>query len=122
MPRYMPFILALLLVLASCDLLLGDTSFQEVNFTVAPSAKQTIAAEVKAGHSVEGSFSVTGKETYIDFYIKDPSGGLPYGVVRAQGGHSFEMQAETTGVYTLYFDNAISFGSARDISLRYRVR
>ena len=122
MLRYTPVLLLSLLLLASCALVPGDSSFQEVSFTVAASAKHTIAVEVRAGHSLEGSFSVSGPENYIDFYIKDPAGGLAYGVVRAQGGHGFEALAETGGIYTLYFDNSISFGSSRNISLRYRVR
>lgn len=122
MTRFFSIFLILLVLLTSCEFLLVETTNQEVNFTLAPSAKHTIAVEVREGHWVQGSFSVSGKENFIDFYIKDPAGGLAYGVTRAQGGLSFEAQAETTGLYTLYFDNSFSFGSSRDISLRYQVR
>lgn len=110
------------MLLTSCSLTPVESTPQEASFTVASSAKHTISIEARSGQSIEGYFSVTGNENYIDFYIKDPDGGLTYGVVRAQGSHSFQAQAETTGVYTLYFDNSISFGSSRDISLRYQVR
>ena len=43
-------------------------------------------------------------------------------VVRAQGSHSFDAQANTSGLHTLYFDNSFSFGSSRDVTLRYGVR
>ena len=122
MTRFVSIFLIVLLLLTSCEFLPIETTSQEVNFTLAPSAKHTIAVEVREGHWVQGSFSVSGKENFIDFYIKDPAGGLAYGVVRAQGGLSFEAQAETTGLYTLYFDNSFSFGSSRDITLRYQVR
>ncbi len=122
MTRFFSIFLILLILLTSCEFLPVENTSQEVNFTLAPSAKHTIAVEIKEGHRVSGSFSVSGKETYIDFYIKDPAGGLAYGVTRAQGGLSFEAQAGTTGLYTLYFDNSFSFGSSRDISLRYQVR
>lgn len=122
MTRYFSVVLILLILLTSCEFLPIESTNQEVNFTLAPSAKHTIAVEVREGHRVQGSFSVSGKENFIDFYIKDPAGGLAYGVTRAQGGLSFEAQAETSGLYTLYFDNSFSFGNSRDITLRYQVR
>lgn len=122
MVRVTAVVLMLAIVLSACALVSPESTAQEVSFTVAPSTKHTIAADVREGHSIVGSFTVSGQENFIDFYIKDPNGGLAYGVVRAQGSHSFEAQAETTGVHTLYFDNSISFGSSRNITLRYDVR
>lgn len=122
MVRFASAIFILLIILTSCALMPVETQTQEASFTVASSAKHTIPIEVRSGQSIEGYFSVTGRENYIDFYIKDPAGGLAYGVVRAQGSHSFQAQAKITGLHTLYFDNSISFGSSREISVHYQVR
>lgn len=122
MVRATAAVLVLAILLSACGLVPLEPTGQEVSFTVAPSAKHTIAVDVREGRRIVGSFTVSGQENYMDFYIKDPNGGLAYGVVRAQGSHSFEAQAETTGAHTLYFDNSISFGSGRNITLRYDVR
>jgi len=71
---------------------------------------------------LEGDFSVSGAENYIDFYIKGPNDELVYGVERVAGGHSFKVRPELAGTYTLFFDNSFSFGQPREISLRYRIR
>lgn len=84
--------------------------------------KYTIVAELRAGQTIEGDFSVSGQRNYIDFYIKDPFGGLTYGVVRAEGSHRFAAEARYAGAHTLYFDNTFSFGASRQIALRYRLR
>ncbi len=123
MARRIALVLVLLVVLSSCDVLPGGGApVQEVSFTVAPGAKHTIAVDLREGHTVSGNFSVSGKENFIDFYIKDPNGGLAFGSERAQGSLAFLAEAETSGIHTLYFDNSFSFGSPRDITLRYTVR
>lgn len=114
--------LGLVLGLVGCQLLAGAPSYTETSFEVPPGQKYTLATELKAGDILEGSFSVSGAENYIDFYVKGPRGELTYGVVRSMGSQSFEVKAESRGTYTLYFDNSFSFGSPRRISLRYIVR
>jgi len=123
MKRLVFFLLVgLVLSLVSCQVLPGAPSYTETSFAVPPGEKYTLAVELRAGRTVEGSFSVSGAENYVDFYIKGPKGDLAYGVVRAVGGQSFAVKAEVPGAYTLYFDNSISFGSSRQISVRYRTR
>lgn len=100
----------------------SDTSYTERDFTVGVSEKHTIAVNLEAGQIVEGDFSISGQEDYIDFYIKDPFGGLLYDVNRAGGSLQFTAEAIYSGVHTLYFDNSFSWDTNRQIALRYRVR
>ncbi|MBI4289333.1 MAG: emp24/gp25L/p24 family protein [Chloroflexi bacterium] len=122
MARRVALLLVLLVVLSSCEVLPGGAPVLETTFTVAAGAKHTIAVDLREGRTISGTFSVSGKENFIDFYIKDPNGGLAFGSERAQGGLSFEARAETSGIHTLYFDNSFSFGSPREVTLRYQVR
>ncbi len=107
-----------------CDFVPGGSApaATETQFTVAAGQKYTVAVQLREGRSVEGSFSISGQENYIDFYVKAPNGMLAYGVVRAVNAQSFEAEADQDGAYALTFDNSISFGSPRQISLRYQVR
>lgn len=115
-------ILVLALLPVGCEAISPPSSYTEASFAVEPGQKHTVAVQLREGHTVEGSFSISGADNFIDFYIKGPNGELAYGVVRAVGAQSFETTAETEGAYTLYFDNSISWGRSRQISLRYRVR
>lgn len=118
---FVPVLLALLTI--SCLPAGGGLSgYIEKSFSVGPGEKYTVAAELKEGHTLEGSFSISGQENYIDFYVKDPLGGLAYGVVRDQGSHSFTLKAMRPGTHTLYFDNSFSWGTSRQIALRYSLR
>lgn len=115
-------VIGLLLVATSCVPEIGVTTYTEKSFTVGVGEKYNIAVELRAGQTVEGDFSISGQEDYIDFYIKDAYGGLTYGVVRAVGSHRFVAKASYSGSHTLCFDNSFSFGTGRQVSVRYRVR
>lgn len=120
-------VLLISLVAASCSLEAGDSqisapSYTEKDFTVGVSEKHTIQVDVGAGQIIEGDFSVSGQEDYIDFYIEDPFGSLLFDVHRAVGSLQFTAEATGSGVHTLYFDNSFSWGTSRQIALRYRVR
>lgn len=119
---FLSLILIAALLPIGCDVVSVPSSPTETSFTVEPGQKHTIGLQLREGHTVEGNFSISGTENYIDFYIKGPNGELAYGVVRAVGAQSFEIRAETEGTYVLYFDNSISWGGVRKISLRYRAR
>ncbi len=122
MKRLVLLLLALTLISAGCEALSAPSTYTETSFTVEPGQKHTVAVQLREVRTVEGSFSISGADNFIDFYIKGSNGELAYGVVRAVGAQSFEIRAETDGTYTLYFDNSISFGRSRQISLRYRTR
>lgn len=115
-------LLVLSLLAASCLPGISAPPYTEKSFTVGVGEKHTISAQVKEGQTIEGDFSVSGQQDYIDFYIKDPFGGLTYGVIRAEGSHRFTAEARESGTHTLYFDNSFSFGASRQVALRYRVR
>jgi len=115
-------LLMFLLLAASCLPEISGSPYTEKDFTVGVGEKYTIVAELKVGQTIEGDFSVSGQEDYIDFYIKDPFGGLTYGVIRAEGSHRFTAKANYSGAHTLYFDNSFSFGTSRQVALRYRLK
>ncbi len=98
------------------------TPYTQIDFTVGVSEKHTVVIDLEAGQTIEGDFSISGQQDYIDFYIKDPSDDLLYDDVRAVGSHEFTAKAKYSGAHTLYFDNSFSFGTSRQIALRYRVR
>jgi len=126
-PVAIVFVLLISLLAVSC---LPETSapqssatpYTQIDFTVGVSEKHTVVVDLEAGQTVEGDFSISGQQDYIDFYIKDPSGGLLYDVIRAEGSHKFTAKAKYSGAHTLYFDNSFSFGTSRQIALRYRMR
>ena len=114
-------VLVISMLAASC-LEIGAPPYTESNFTVEVDEKHTIVAELKAGQIIEGDFSISGQEDYIEFYIKDPFGVQLYGVT-AEGSHKFTAKAKHSGAHTLYFENSFSLnGTSRQIALRYRVR
>lgn len=115
-------VLLVSLLAASCLPGISAPPYTDREFTVGVSEKHTIVAELRAGQTIEGDLSISGQEDYIDFYIKDPFGGLLYGVIRAKGSHKFAAEVRYSGAHTLYFDNSFSFGTSRQIALRYRVR
>ena len=115
-------VLLLSLVVGSCLPGISTASYTDKNFTVGVDEKYTIVVELRAGQTIEGDFSVSGREDDIGFYIKDPFGGLAYGVIRTVGGQSFTAEARYSGTHTLYFDNSFSWGTSRQVALRYRLR
>lgn len=84
--------------------------------------KYPIAVHLDAGQTVEGDFSVSGTENDIDFYITDPSGWLAHDKVDVEGSYQFAVEARDSGIYTLWFDNTLSWGKSREVDLRYRSR
>lgn len=112
------------LLVASCSSLsdIGVSPYIEKSFGVGVGEKYSVVAVLNEGQTIEGDFSVSGQQDYLDFYIKDPLGGFIYDVVRAQGSLRFAAEARNSGAHTLYFDNSFSFGASRQVTLRYRVR
>ena len=115
-------VVLLSLIAGSCLPAISMPPYTERSFTVGVDEKYTIGVELRAGQTVEGGFSVSGREDYIDFYIKDPFGGLTCGVIRAVGSYSFAAETRYSGTHTLYFDNRFSWGASRQVALHYRVR
>ncbi len=76
--------------LVSCELL-STPPYTETSFEVLPGQKHAVAVQPGAGNTLEGNFSISGTENYIDFYIEGLNGELIYGVERSEGSLSFEM-------------------------------
>ena len=115
-------VVLLISLLAISCLEISSPPYTDRDFTVGVGEKYTLVADLEAGQIIEGDFSVSGQEDYIDFYIKDPSDSLLYGVIRAEGSQEFSAKATYSGTHTLYFDNSFSFGTSRQITLHYRIR
>ena len=123
--RYIGLLFLLLLVpaLVSCDLVSEETPYTEKSFAVAADTTHTVTVQMERGHTLEGSFSISGEDDTTDFRIEGPNHELAYGEERAQGALSFEMKAQYSGAYTLYFDRKIyHYPSPLQIDLQYRSR
>lgn len=79
------------------------------SFTVAPFKYIIWSFELSPGWGFDVYFTVRGGNDDINFYIEDPYGNTIYNAGRVSGRHSYSFTAQTTGVYSLYFDNSFSF-------------
>jgi hypothetical protein len=78
------------------------------NVEVGPLQSLNLSYKLDAGERVEGYFTVRGEEQ-IMFYIRDSHDDTIHNASRVRGEYNFAFAVETSGIYTLYFDN--SFGS-----------
>ena len=65
-------VVLLISLLAISCLEISSPPYTDRDFTVGVGEKYTLVADIEAGQIIEGDFSVSGQEDYIDFYIKDP--------------------------------------------------
>jgi hypothetical protein len=121
--RYSVLLLLLLLVpaLAGCDIVSEETPYTQKSFTMEADEIHTMAVQMDGGHTLEGFFSVSGEDVLVDFWIEGPNGELAYGKNTVEGMLSFEMVAQYSGAYTMYFDTRKSWAqSPLRIDLSYR--
>jgi hypothetical protein len=117
--------LLLLAGVVACEgnpILGGDAPLSESSFVVLPGEKHTVTVSMRAGETLDGTVNVGGQGDSIDFYVHGPERDLAFGVVRVVGGSSFTLRATKGGAHTMYFDNSISFGESKQVTVRYRVR
>ena len=78
------------------------------NVEVGPLQSLDLSYRLDAGEKVEGYFTVRAEEEMV-FYIRDSLDEIIHNASKVRGEHSFAFTVETSGIHTLYFDNA--FGS-----------
>jgi hypothetical protein len=91
-------------------------------FTVPARSTSTVTLPLNQGDAVEGNITVTGGlNNDVNFNITDPNGEtvVSYSLVTQT---PFSFQAETTGDYTLIFDNTFSLLTSRSVTLDYLVK
>jgi len=114
--------LALLALSIIFVLTFAVTAFCVQTFTVPALSQSTQTLSLNPGDVVEGSLTVTGGLTNdINFNVTAPNGNTIVSYARVTQT-SFTFQAETTGTYTLIFDNSFSLLTSRSVMLDYLVK
>lgn len=91
-------------------------------FTVPALSQSTQTLALNQGDVVEGNITVTGGFTNdVNFNVTDPNGKTVVSFSRVTQT-PFSFQAETTGTYTLIFDNSFSLLTSRSVTLDYLVK
>lgn len=93
------------------------------NCTASPGGQCIVSVFLNSGDQVSGSISVSGGSgNDINFYVTDPSGAQVYAAGRVSGGgNTFAFSADTSGAYTLHFDNSFSILSSKSVAVSYDV-
>jgi hypothetical protein len=91
-------------------------------FTVPALSQSTQTFTLNQGDVVEGNITVTGGLTNdINFNVTDPNGNTIVSFARVTQT-PFSFQAQTTGTYSLIFDNSFSILTTRSVTLDYLVK
>jgi hypothetical protein len=120
LPKTKLTLVALILIVAFM-VAVGSVTGDNASFTVQPKQEQLITLNLSKTDRVDGSFSVVSDDnTGINFYVTDPAGNtvVQYGNTTQT---NFSFIAQTTGTYTLHFDNTFSQNSSKTVALNYNV-
>jgi hypothetical protein len=110
-------IFGVLAMLGTLELAAGENA----SFTLQPLDDRTITLSLKGTDSVSGSFSVVSNdEIGINFFVTDPNNFtiLQYDNTLHK---SFSFTADMDGDYQLHFDNSLSAGYSKTVSLDYSI-
>ncbi len=100
----------------------ATTGFCAQIFTVPALSQTTQPFTLNQGDVVEGNITVTGGLTNdINFNVTDPNGNTIVTLSRVTQS-PFSFQAETSGTYTLIFDNSFSLLTSRSVTFDYLVK
>ena len=113
--------LTVLLLCLSTLALVAIGLADNASFTVQPQKEHAITLNLKETDSISGSFSVVSNDdTGINFYINDQ---FNYTVLRQDNvkHRSFSLIINSTGDYTLHFDNSLSTSYSKTVALNYNV-
>jgi len=82
----------------------------------------TLTFNLNNGEKVSGSISISGGSANdINFYVTNPAGAQIYNAGRVTGGTTFSFTADSSGAYTLHFDNGFSLLSSKQVTVSYDV-
>lgn len=83
----------------------------------------TLAFNLDSGQTLSGSISISGGSgNDVNFYATNPQGATILNSGRVSGGTSFSLTAESSGAYTLHFDNSFSIFSSKTVTVSYDVK
>lgn len=89
---------------------------------VSPLTQQMLVFNLQTGQKFTGSLSISGGSgNDINFWITDPQGATILNLGRVSQGTSFDFTAQSSGAYTLYFDNSFSLLSSKTVSVTYDI-
>ena len=116
--RKLAIVLVPLLILTVVVSVVGcDTPYREQTVNISAMSTKSITIYCDSGDRIQGSFTVL--ENDIRFYIKDPSRKIVYNAERVES-NAFNVYCDSTGYYTLFFDNDYSIITSKTVYLRLR--
>ncbi len=119
---FLVIILTLGLTMAGCGLISAAPSYAEKQFSIDSGKKHAVTVRLAAGQAVEGDFTIEGEELFPDlgFYVLGPH-GQKFDNGKVMGSDSFQLLAEESGQYAMFFDNTAPLALPCRVSLRYRI-
>ena len=95
---------------------------QVQSIQVSPGYEQTLTYNLSSGQTFSGSISISGGSgNDVNFWVTNPQGASILNYGKVSGGTSFEFTAQSSGAYTLHFDNSFSIISSKSVYLTYDV-
>lgn len=95
---------------------------QVESVTVNPMQQQMLTFNLSSAQRFTGSLSISGGSgNDVNFWVTDPQGTTILNQGRVSQGTTFEFTAESSGAYTLHFDNSFSLLSSKVVVLTYDV-
>jgi len=90
--------------------------------SVSPGYTNTLTYNLNSGQTFSGSISISGGSgNDVNFWITNPQGATLVNSGKVSGGTSFVFTAESSGAYTLHFDNSFSLFSSKTVQLTYDI-
>ncbi len=96
----------------------GKLEYYENILVVQPGELRWVSISLAYGERVSGSFCMEGGRD-IEFTVQDPNGQTIQWGGRAEGCRTFALAAQTTGVYSLVFDNSYSWFTNKVLRVKF---
>lgn len=92
------------------------------SITVSPGYQNTLTYNLNGGQTFSGSISISGGSgNDVNFWVTNPQGATLVNSGKVSGGTSFAFTAESSGAYTLHFDNSFSIFSSKSVQVTYDI-
>ena len=92
------------------------------SYQVSPGQIETVSFNLDSGQQFTGSLAITGGSgNDVNFWVTDPQGTTVLDQGRVSQGTTFEFTAQSSGAYTLHFDNSFSLLSSKAVVLTYDI-
>jgi hypothetical protein len=92
------------------------------SYQIGPGQIQVVSFNLSSGEKFTGSVAITGGSgNDVNFWVTDPQGTTILNQGRVSQGTTFEFTSQSSGAYTLHFDNSFSLLSSKVAVLTYDV-